>query len=165
MSIFKNSQKKMFQMKILILLSFAKFHCASDDIFLKFLWSKLNFLQAKKISILTKSHSTLIFCNFLNRVHTQLPNLQQLQYVTNTLWKSQTNRTNGLFVVWVGVNRGQIYISLQSNAALNLLIHIVHVFIVWRYISNIFALFYPEHNCRNPQFSQELQIPGLNHQA
>ena len=73
-----------------------------------------------------KTHSTLIFCNFLNRMHTQLPNLRQLQYVTNT-WKFQTNRTNRLFVVWVRVNQGQIYISLQCNAALNLLI-----FIVWR---------------------------------
>ena len=86
-------KRKCSQTKILKLLSFAKFHCASDDIFLKFLWSKLNFLQAKKTSILTKNYSTLIFCNFLNRVQTQLPNLRQLQCVTNTLWKIQTNRT------------------------------------------------------------------------
>ena len=85
------------------------------------------FYRRKRHQSWQKIHSTLIFCNFLNRVHTQLPNLRQLQYVTNTLWKFQTNRTNGLFVVWVRVNRGQIHISLQSNVAWNLLI-----FIVWR---------------------------------
>ena len=74
-----------------------------------------------------KSHSALIFFNFLSREHTQLPNLRQLQYVTNALWKLQTNRTNGVFVVWVRVNWGGIYISLQSNAAWSWLI-----FIVWR---------------------------------
>ena len=74
-----------------------------------------------------KSHSTLIFCNILNREHTQLPNLRQLQYVINTLWKFQTNRTNRLFVVRVRVKQDQLYISLQSNAAWNLLI-----FIIWR---------------------------------
>ena len=71
-----------------------------------------------------KSPSTLNSCNFLNREHNQLPNLRQLQNVTNTLWKFQTNRTKRLFAVWVGVKRGQIYISLQSNAAWSLLIFI-----------------------------------------
>ena len=71
------------------------------------------------------SHSTLIFCNFLNRKHTQLPNLRHFQYVPNSLWKFQTNRTNRLFVKWIRVNRGQIYISLHSNAAWNLLIFVV----------------------------------------
>ena len=47
-------KRKCSQMKIPKLRSFAKFHCASDDTFLKFLRSKLNFLQAKKTSILTK---------------------------------------------------------------------------------------------------------------
>ena len=47
-------KRKSSQMKILKLLSFAKFHRASDDIFLKFLWSKLNFLQKKQTSIWTK---------------------------------------------------------------------------------------------------------------
>ena len=71
-----------------------------------------------------KSHSTSIFSDFLNREHTQLPNLQQLQYVNNTYWKFQTNRTNTLFVVWVRVYRRRIYISSQSNAAWNWLIFI-----------------------------------------
>ena len=44
-------KRKCSQMKILKLLFFAKFHCASDDIFFKFLWSKLNFLQEKQTSI------------------------------------------------------------------------------------------------------------------
>ena len=96
---------------------FCNFHCASDDIILKFLWSKLNFLQEKQTSIWTKSHSTLVYCNFLNREHTQLPNLQQTQCVINTLRRFQTNRKNRLFVVWVRVTQGQIYISLQSNEA------------------------------------------------
>ena len=92
------------QMKILKLLSFAKFYCASDDIFLKFLWSKLNSRNRHQSG--QKTHSTLILCNFLNRVHTQLPILRQLQYLTDTFWKIQTNRTNTLFVVWVRVNHG-----------------------------------------------------------
>ena len=91
-------KRKLAQTKILKLLSIAKFHCASDDIFLKFLWSKLNFLQAKKTSMLTKK--LLIFCNLLNRVHTQLPNLRQLQYVTDTLWKFQTNRVGTSKSAW-----------------------------------------------------------------
>ena len=118
-------KRKCFQTKILKLLSFAKLHCASNDIFLKFLRSKLNFLQAKKTSIWSKK--SLIFCNFLNSVHTQRPNLRQLQYVTNTFWKFWSNGTNRLFVVWVRVNQGQIYIYLQSNVAWNFL-----KFIVWR---------------------------------
>ena len=69
-----------------------------------------------------KSHSTLNFCNFLNREHSQLPNLRQLQYFTNTLWKFLTNCSNRLLVVLVRVKWGQIYISLQSNAAWNLII-------------------------------------------
>ena len=52
---------------------------------------------------------------------------------------SEKNHTNRLFEVWVEVNRGHIYISLQSNMARNLLI-----LIVWRLIGNIFVLFYPE---------------------
>ena len=75
------------------------------------------FYRWKRHKYWQKSLSTLIFCSFLNRVHTQLPNLRQPQYVTNTLWKFQTNRTNRLCVVWVRVNRSQIYISLQSHAA------------------------------------------------
>ena len=43
-------------------------------------------------------------CNFLNRMHIQLPNLRHFQYVTNKLWKFRTNHTNTLFVVWVWVN-------------------------------------------------------------
>ena len=106
----KMLKRKCSQTKILKLLSFAKFHCASNDICLRFLRSSWTFYRRKRHQYWQKSHSKLIFCNFLNRVRTQLPNLRQLQYVTNTLCKFQTNRTNRLFVVSVRVNRGQIYI-------------------------------------------------------
>ena len=65
--------------------------------FSKFCDQNWNFYRRNRHHSRQKSHSTLIFCNFLNRVHTQLPILRQLQYLTNTLWKFQTNRTNTLF--------------------------------------------------------------------
>ena len=52
-------------MKILKLLSFVKFYCASNDIFLKLLWSKLNFLQEKLRSIWTKISFSDVFLQFL----------------------------------------------------------------------------------------------------
>ena len=61
-----------------------------------FLWSKLNFLFEKTTTIWTKKSFNMIFCNFLNTVHTHLPNVRQLQYVTHTFQNSQTNRTNRL---------------------------------------------------------------------
>ena len=94
-------KRKCSQMKILKLLPFAKFHCASANIFLKFLRSKLYFLQEKQTSIWTKKSFNMDFLQFLERVRTQLPNLWQHQYVTNPLLKFQTNCTNRLFVVWV----------------------------------------------------------------
>ena len=64
----KIHKRKCFQMKILKLLSFGKFHCPSYGIFFKPLTSKLNFYRRNRHQSGQKSHSTLIFCNFLNRV-------------------------------------------------------------------------------------------------
>ena len=83
------------------------------------------FYRQNRLQSGQKSHLVFIFCNFLNRVHVQLPNLQQLYHVTNTLRKFQRNCTIRLFVVWVRVNRDQIYNnSLQPTAASNLLLFI-----------------------------------------
>ena len=54
-------KRKSSQVKILKLLSFAKFNCAFDDIFLKFLWSKLNFLEENQTSIWTKKVIQCLF--------------------------------------------------------------------------------------------------------
>ena len=57
-------ERKCSQMKILKLLSFAKFNCASDGIFLKPLWSNLNYLQEKQASIWTKKSFDVEFLQF-----------------------------------------------------------------------------------------------------
>ena len=64
MSILRILKRKCSQIKILKLLSFAKFNCASDGIFLKLLWSKLNFLQEKQASIWTKKSFHVEFLQF-----------------------------------------------------------------------------------------------------
>ena len=102
--------RKCTQMKFLKLPSFEKFLCASNDIFLKFLWSNLTYLQEKQTSIWTiKSFQSTT------------------QFTTTSICHQQSVKVsdkshNRLLVVWVRVNRGVLYISLQSNAARNLLI-------------------------------------------
>ena len=101
-------------MKVMKLLSFVKFCCASNGIFLKFLCSKLNFLQAKlQTSIWTKK--------VIQRWYFPISWIGCiLNYpIYDNSNMSTTNPTNRLLVVWVRVNRGQIYLSLQFNAAWN----------------------------------------------
>ena len=97
------------QMKILKLLSFAKIRCAADEFFSKLCDQNWTSYRRNRHQLGPKSHSKLIFCNFLNRLTTQFTTISI--WNLHLLWKFQTNRTNILFVVWVRVDGVYIYIS------------------------------------------------------
>ena len=84
----------------------------------KFWKMEFNFLQEKQTSLWTKS----VFLQFLQYSAYSTKNWRQLQYVTNTLWKIETNHTNRLFVVWVWVNLIQLeicsYLSWGDKSAI-----------------------------------------------
>ena len=115
------------QMKILILLSLCEISLHNRWYFSLISVIKIELLQKKQTSIWRKNSFIVFFAISWMDCILNLPYLRQLQYATSTSWKFQTNHTDRQFVVWVRVNRGEINISLQSNAAWKL-----PIFTVWR---------------------------------
>ena len=117
-SILQNSQKKMVSNKQ----SETAIIC---EILLRIRWYffrisliKIGFSTEQTNLIFDKNVIELsFFCNFLNRMRIQLPNLRQPQYVSKKLWKFQTNCSNTIFVVWVRVNWDKVYIGLLCTCS------------------------------------------------